>query len=131
MSVIGTKEGIYVYNDKMVFVKCHFYQKCMWCGKKYKEGDDVVDAMYLNDEGDYVWSGDSIHRGCDDERYDDAESRRRATAVETRAASGARPRETPQTSSGSAQCQRRSEVRFECHAFVSIAALAHLVRVQG
>ena len=59
-----------------------------------------------------------------------AQSRRRATAVEPRAASGARPREMPQTSSGSAQCQRRSEVRFECHAFVSIAALAHLVRVR-
>ena len=32
----------------------------------------------------------------------------------------------PQTSSGSAQCQRRSEVRFECQAVVSIAALAHV-----
>ena len=69
MSVIGTKEGIYVYNDKMVFVKCHYYQKCMWCGKKYKEGDDVVDAMFETKEG-YAWSGESIHRDCDDERYD-------------------------------------------------------------
>ena len=67
--MIGTKEGIYVHNDKMVFVNCHYYQRCMWCGKKYKEGDDVVDAMYLTKEG-YTWSGESIHRDCDDERHD-------------------------------------------------------------
>ena len=44
-------------------------KKCMWCGLKYKEGDDVVDAMYLTKEG-YAWSGESIHRVCDEERYD-------------------------------------------------------------
>ena len=67
--MIGTKEGIYVYNEKKVHVHCHFYEKCMWCGLKYKQGDDVVDAMYLTKEG-LVWSGESIHSKCDELRHE-------------------------------------------------------------
>ena len=70
MSLVqGTQEGIYVENQPKGHDQCHYYQKCMWCGLKYKEGDDVVDAMYLTKEG-FQWSGDSIHRVCDEERYD-------------------------------------------------------------
>ena len=70
MSLVqGTQENIYVENQPKAHIRCHYYHKCMWCGLKYKEGDDVVDAMYLTKEG-YAWSGESIHRVCDEERYD-------------------------------------------------------------
>jgi len=65
--MIGTKEGIYVYNKKKVDTLCHFYSKCMWCGMKYKPTDIVVDAMYKTREG-LAWSGESIHVDCDEER---------------------------------------------------------------
>lgn len=65
--MIGTREGIYVYNDKKVNVLCHYYSKCMWCGMKYKSTDIVIDAMYKTKEG-FAWSGESIHLKCDKER---------------------------------------------------------------
>ena len=69
MLVIGTQEGIYVENHPKGHDQCHYYQKCMWCGLKYKRGEKAVDAMFETKEG-YAWSGDSIHLECDEERYD-------------------------------------------------------------
>ena len=70
--MIGTKEGIYVYNENKIYLSCSLHQKCMWCGVKFKSGDDVVNAMYLTKEG-FAWSGENIHRTCDELRYDATE----------------------------------------------------------
>jgi hypothetical protein len=38
--------------------------RCSWCGKKYINGEEVIDRMEWK-EGKGYWSGKTMHRACD------------------------------------------------------------------
>lgn len=70
-SIIGTRDGVWVYNNPKGNYTCNNLLKCMWCEQKFKINDHVIDAMFKSRDGNQwsnQWSGYYIHFKCDEER---------------------------------------------------------------